>query len=170
MCEGLLLSFLAVRVVHRNDVLHRDVKLNHLAFCIDHTADLLLPATRSDVVCSEDARLSARILGLSEAVPLHAGHAGQARTVSAGSEYASIARHNSEEQGFKDDVGMLLCARLDQLMARGLPWKQRQSDTQQQPETQPRRHAPHEARLASVHSSGTERNAAHRYAQHTGPH
>ena len=124
MCEGLLLSFLALQAVHRSGVLHRDLKLNNLAFCVNHAADLVT-AARSDV-CSEDTRLSARILDLGEAVPLRAGEAGPTRYGQCRSEYASIARHSSEEQGFKDDVEMLLYAFLDKLMARGLPWKQQQ--------------------------------------------
>jgi serine/threonine protein kinase len=119
MCEGFLLSFLALQDVHRGGVLHRDLKLNNLAFCLD--SNVQYTAAASDT-CSRDARLSARILDFGEAVPLRNGHPtgyGQCR-----SEYASIARHHEEEQGFKDDIEMLLYAFLDKMVAGGLPWKQ----------------------------------------------
>jgi hypothetical protein len=119
MLEGFLLSFLALQDVHRSGVLHRDLKLNNLAFCIDHN-DV---DSRSDT-CSRDVRLSVRILDFGEALPLRSGDLGPTSYGQCRSEYASIARHNGEEQGFKDDIEMLLYAFLDKLMTGGLPWKQ----------------------------------------------
>ena len=37
MCEGFLLSFLALQEVHRCGVSHCDVKMNNLAFCINNS-------------------------------------------------------------------------------------------------------------------------------------
>ena len=122
LCEGFLLSFLALQDVHRSGVLHRDLKLNNLAFCIDHN-DVDSTAARSDT-CSRDARLRARILDFGEALPLRSGDPGPTSYGQCRSEYASIARHNGEEQGFKDDIEMLVYAFLDKLVTRGLPWKQ----------------------------------------------
>ena len=128
MCEGFLLSFLTLWDVHRSGVLHRDLKLNNLSLCINNTVDST--AVRSDI-CSRDARLSARILDFGEAVPLRLGDRGPTSYGQCRSEYASIARHNGEEQGFKDDIEMLLYAFLDKMMTGGLPWKQQQGEDRQ---------------------------------------
>jgi hypothetical protein len=122
LCEGFLLSFLALRDVHRSGVLHRDLKLNNLAFSIHDSADPTTTPVRSDT-CSQDGRLSARILDFGEAVYLRPGDRGPTDYGQCRAEYASIARHNHQEQGFKDDIEMLLYAFLDKLLTGGLPWK-----------------------------------------------
>ena len=121
MCEGFLLCFLALQEVHRSGVLHRDLKLNNLAFCIRNNVASTAAASET---CSRDARLSARILDFGEAVLHRSGDRGPTSYGQCRSEYASIARHSNKEQGFKDDIEMLLYAFLDKLMTGGLPWKQ----------------------------------------------
>ena len=122
MCEGFLMSFLALQGVHRSGVLHRDAKLNNIAFCVKNAVSVA--AARPDVSGRNDLRLSSRILDFGEAIPLRVGDRGPRDYGRCRSEYASIARHNEEEQGFKDDLEMLLYSFLDKLMVKGLPWKQ----------------------------------------------
>ena len=107
--------------------MHRDLKLNNLAFCINTGVDSTAAGLEG---CSGDARLSARILDVGEAVQHRSGDRGPTSYGRCRSEYASIARHNGEEQGFKDDIEMLLYAFLDKLMTGGLPWKQQSEGSQ----------------------------------------
>ena len=107
--------------------MHRDLKLNNLAFCINTDVDSTAAGLDG---CSRDARLCARILDFGEAVQHRSENRGSTSYGRCRSEYASIARHSGEEQGFKDDVEMLLYAFLDELMTGGLPWKQQTEGSQ----------------------------------------
>jgi hypothetical protein len=106
-CEAFLLTLLALEDVHESGVLHRDIKLNNIAFC----------ATDGP---------SVRILDFGESVVYRPGDVGPRDYGQCRSEYASIARHDEQEQGYKDDVEMLLYTLLDVLMIGGLPWKRSQ--------------------------------------------
>ena len=108
-------------------MMHRDLKLNNLAFCINMDVDSTAAGLDG---CSRDARLCARILDFGEAVQHRSENRGPTSYDRCRSEYASIARHNGDEQGFKDDLELLLYAFLDKLMTGGLPWKQHSEGSQ----------------------------------------
>jgi serine/threonine protein kinase len=118
-CEGFLLVISALRGVHESGVLHRDIKLNNIAFCLTNSPS-------EDSSMSEPCVVSARVLDFGEAIMYRPGDTGPRNYGQCRSEYASIARHNDEEQGYKDDLEMLIYALLDMLMTDGLPWKARE--------------------------------------------
>ena len=125
LCEGLLLTFYALRSVHQSGVLHRDVKLNNVGFCISGDAHRPLSSSSSSCASSPvfvradgvhgvvDSRLTARVLDLGEAVQHRVGDMGPDNYGRCRSKYASVARHKCREQGFKDDLEMMVYAFLE---------------------------------------------------------
>jgi serine/threonine protein kinase len=84
LCEGLLLTFYALRSVHQSGVLHRDVELNKVGFRIcDAVRHPRSSSSSSPVLVRADgvhgvvdSRVSACMLDFGEAVPLRIGHQG----------------------------------------------------------------------------------------------
>ena len=122
MCEGFQLCSEAVRRMHGTNVLHRDIKLNNLAFCIDNRAaatrssDLLAMA---ETTIEADNRVSARVLDLGEARLVNGDRGWPTDAGACRSIYKSVSRHRREQQGYKIDVEMLLYVFPDKLMACG---------------------------------------------------
>jgi hypothetical protein len=114
LCEGLLLTFYALRSVHQSGVLHRDVKLNNVGFRISDAMRHPLSSSSSSPVFVRadgvhgvvDSRLGAYMLdfGVGEKGPTDYGRCR--------AKYASVARHESRAQGFKDlhDLSAVLSA------------------------------------------------------------
>jgi hypothetical protein len=107
--EAFLLSFRALSAVHRSGVLHRDLKLNNIAFVV------------------KQGIVSARIIDFGASHRLREGSRGPSDFGRCKSAYASINRHRGGEQGVRDDLEMLLYVFLDVVLPGGLPWKSKQT-------------------------------------------
>jgi serine/threonine protein kinase len=151
LCEGLLLTVYALRSVHQSGVLHRDVKLKNVGFRI---SDAVRPPGSSSssstvfvgadgVVGVVDSRLSACMLDFGEAVRLRVGGKGPTDYGRCKSKYASVARHECREQGFKDDVEMMVYAFLEHFLrcfdGSGLPWSKYCEEMRQRNDAEQRR-------------------------------
>jgi serine/threonine protein kinase len=151
LCEGLLLTFYALRSVHQSGVLHRDVELNKVGFRIcDAVRHPRSSSSSSPVLVRADgvhgvvdSRVSACMLDFGEAVPLRIGHQGPTDYGRCKSKYASVARHECREQGFKDDLEMMVYAFLEHFLRRidgsGLPWSKYCEETRQRSDAEQRR-------------------------------
>jgi serine/threonine protein kinase len=151
LCEGLLLTFYALRSVHQSGVLHRDVKLNNVGFCISDAVRHPLSSSSSSPVFLRpdgvhgvmDSRLTARMLDFGEAVQHHVGDKGPDDYGRCKSKYASVARHQGREQGFKDDLEMMVYAFLEHFFRRvrgsGLPRSQYCEEMRQRSDAEQRR-------------------------------
>jgi serine/threonine protein kinase len=116
--EAFLLSLQALGGVHASLVLHRDIKLNNIGFIVDNNTRSISSSAHSG-----PGGVSARIIDFGEAVYLHTGARGPTDFGRCRSPYASLRRHEGHEQGFHDDLEMLLYAFLDVILPGGLPWK-----------------------------------------------
>jgi hypothetical protein len=151
LCEGLLLTLYALRSVHPSGVLHRDVKLNNVGFRIsDAVRHPRSSSSSSPVFVRADGvrgvvhlRLSACMFNFGEAVPLRVGHQGPTDYGRCKSKYASVARHECRQRGFKDDLEMMVYPFLEHFLRRtggsGLPWSQYCEEMRQRSAVEQRR-------------------------------
>jgi serine/threonine protein kinase len=151
LCEGLLLTFYALRSVHQSGVLHRDVKLNNIGFRISDAVRHPRSSSSSSPVFVGadgvhgvvDSRVSACMLDFGESVPLRIGHQGPTDYGRCKSKYASVARHECREQGFKDDLEMMVYAFLEHFLrcfdGGGLPWSKYCEEMRQRNDVEQRR-------------------------------